>query len=260
MSWMVGGCGLTVRANVKFVADGYDEIPGTGDEPIAGNVVTNNFTITGRPGRRVRPNDAYRHDDLTLRDPYFEDSAGKSSSSPSTYIFGTEELAGGLSLTALSYANSGTITTTQVLVTDTVPSEVEVIGIRVGPSSNGTPVQGRYQTNNNPGVWVDFPQNPYSTLRNITVITNTTTPDQSDIELAADDFITAINYQLGEIPASNSWNGGGFDAIVDPSLVTGVGFDNCAATTAYWDEEGTPIPVNHNACAGLRVIDERAIP
>ena len=255
---VTGGCALTVNVNVQFDPDGRDGIPGNADDPTANDVETNTFTLQGEPEDGSGPITQNGSVDLTLLDPYFGDTAGKSASSASSYIFGTEELAGGLVSYQLSYANSGTITATQVLVTDTIPAEVEVVSIRVGPAVD--PVSGYYQTSDNPTVWVPFPQNPYTTTQTIAV-TNTVTADPSDIELNLNATILALNWDLGAIPpASGSWNGAGFTGIISPTLLAGATFDNCADTSAYWDDGATIQAVNHTSCATVRVIDERAIP
>ena len=155
---VVNGCGLTVDLRVLYHPDGPDRIPGNADDPIAGQTITNTMVLEGTPEDEYYPISMGVGTGAVLRDPYFVDAAGKSASTPSSYTgFGIQELPGGEVYYGLSYTNDGTITSTNVIVTDTIPANLIVTSIDVQPGDE--PVMGYYEVSNAPGVWTAFPGN-----------------------------------------------------------------------------------------------------
>ncbi|MCP5094494.1 MAG: hypothetical protein GY943_02950, partial [Chloroflexi bacterium] len=134
---VVDGCGLTVDLRVLYHPDGPDGIPGNGDDPIAGTTITNTMLLEGDPEDGSLPISIGVGAGALLRDPYFVESGSKNAGSPSSYQgHGIQELPGGVVTYDLSYSNDGTITSTNVLVTDTIPSSLIVTSIDISPANN----------------------------------------------------------------------------------------------------------------------------
>ncbi len=244
----VGGC-YSIDLVVQFPANGRDGISGNADDPIAGEIITNTVVITGTPEDGTPPVTLTLPGpyNLTLRDPYFADSFSKTATTPSTYDgLGTEELAGGPVRYDLAYDNIGTITATNVIITDTVPVSHSIVSIDVNPVLS--PLNAFYELNNS-GVWNPLPGNPYAVTATVTI---------TDLGVAGD-AISGIRWEIGTVPYGSSW-AGGFDATLDPALTAGTVLTNCADYEATWDNGGTPTLVSGNRCATVTIIDQRAIP
>ncbi|MCA9928637.1 MAG: DUF11 domain-containing protein, partial [Anaerolineales bacterium] len=254
---VVNGCGLTVDLDLLYHPDGPDGIPGNADDPIAGVTVTNNMTLEGDPEDGSAPVNLGDGVGVQLRDPYFEDGAGKSAASPSSYTgHGIEELPGGVVTYDLSYGNTGTITATNVILTDTIPSSLIVTSIDV--QSAVDPIAGFYEVNSNPGVWLPFPDNNYIVNTSVPV-TTTVTAVSGDIELNSGEYLTGVSFHLGDLPPDTSWTST-VNTIVNPALGPGVTIPNCIDTIATWNDNGTPAQASQHECTTVTTIDPRAIP
>ncbi|HFE67090.1 MAG TPA: hypothetical protein ENJ93_07485, partial [Chloroflexi bacterium] len=183
MTITVGAC-FNTSVTVHFDPDGPDGIPATGDEPVAGNTVVNNIVVTGDPEDGSPSVTLSGSDSLTLSLPSYASSLSKTSSSPSSYTGRpTEELAGGPVTYDMSIDNTGTVTLTNVILTDTVPVSHTVTSIDIGPSVD--PVNVYYQDSGDPATWVAFPGNPYAAATSVPV---------TSLGLNAGEYITALRW------------------------------------------------------------------
>ncbi|HIP70180.1 MAG TPA: hypothetical protein EYH05_02150, partial [Anaerolineae bacterium] len=258
MTITVGAC-FNTSVTVGFDPAGPDGIPGNADDPVAGNTVTNNVVVTGDPEDGSPSVTLPGSDTLTLSQPSYASSLNKSSSSPSSYIGRpTEELAGGPVTYDIAIDNTGTVTLTNVIITDTVPASHTVTSIDIGPSVS--PADGYYQSSDNPGVWVPFPNNSYTATDTIPV-TTTTTANPGDIELNSGAYITALRWEFGDIPVGAAATAG-FTATLDPALTPGTTLQNCAdvGLQAYNFNTGSFDTYNDQDCADVTIIDQRSIP
>ncbi|MBK8900438.1 MAG: carboxypeptidase regulatory-like domain-containing protein [Anaerolineaceae bacterium] len=255
---VTNGCSLTLGVAVRFEPDGPDNTPATGDEPIAGSTVTNIMDIVGTPEDSSPDYVDTDPVDLGLINPYFDDGNGKSAGSPSSYVGRPiEELPGGPVNYSISYTNEGTITATNVTVTDVLPSQVRVSSISISPIVD--PANGFYETNNNPGVWLPFPGNGYATAFTVPVV-YTTTVSAADIELTPGDFLTGIRWELGDVPPGTPTWSASIATTIDPGVAGNVTFGNCATAVASYIEDGIPGTSTNNYCVNVTTIDARAIP
>ncbi len=248
----VGGC-YSINLVVRFEPDGPDGIPGNADDPIVGNVVNNQMTVTGTPEDGSPPVTLTLPGPygLTLSAPTYNGSFSKTSSSPSSYTGrGTEELPGGPVRYDISYANTGTVTNTNVIITDTVPVSHTVAVIDVNPVI--TPLNAYYELNNS-GTWVPFPGNPYAAPTTVNVAT--------DLGVAGN-AISGIRWNVGDMPyGSPTWTGG-FTATLDSALTAGTVLTNCADLGTVWDNSGVPTSATAQQCATVTILASsgRAIP
>ncbi|MCP5100941.1 MAG: hypothetical protein GY943_35775, partial [Chloroflexi bacterium] len=166
------------------------------------------------------------------------------------------ELPGGVVTYDLSYSNDGTITSTNVLVTDTIPSSLIVTSIDISPANNL--VAGFYEVNSSPGVWLPFPGNNYAVTTNVPV-TTTATAFPGDIELAPGEYLTGVSFDVGMVGMGTSWSST-VNTIIDPAIPVGVTIPNCIDTVATWDDNGAPQQTSQNECSSVETIDLRAIP
>ena len=256
---VVNGCSIDLNVTVRFPPDGRDGIPGNGDDPQINDIQTNTMTLTGTPedgSPDINLNDGV---DVILIGPYFGDGFNKNANSPSSYIGRPiEELPGGVVNFNISYSNTGTITATNVIVTDTLPVGNEAIVTAIEVPIHTDPVDAFYETVNNPGVWLPFPNNSYAINTTISV-TDTTTANPNDIELAPGDQIRAIQWNIGTISYNTSGWSATVSTIVDPTVASPTLFNNCANYTATYVDGSTQLS-SDNSCAAVRVIDPRAIP
>ncbi|NKQ35254.1 MAG: isopeptide-forming domain-containing fimbrial protein [Chloroflexi bacterium] len=260
MTITVGAC-FNTSVTVGFDPAGPDgDINTTGDNPVAGNTATNNVVVTGDPENGDPSVNLPGSDTLTLSQPSYASSFSKISSSPSSYTGRpTEELAGGPVTYDMAIDNTGTVTLTNVIVTDTVPASHTVTAITVGPAAD--PVNAYYQSSDNPGVWVAFPGNAYAAAATVPV-TTTATVDPSDIELSPGAYITDIRWEFGDIPVGAPDGAAGFTATLDPALTPGTTLQNCAdvGLSAYNFSTSSYDAYTDQACADVTIIDQRSIP
>ncbi|MAU00242.1 MAG: hypothetical protein CL608_24140 [Anaerolineaceae bacterium] len=255
---VTSGCSLTLNVMVRFDPNGRDDTPATGDEPVAGNTAINTMDIIGSPEDGSPDFIATDPVGILLIEPYFDDGNGKNAGSPSSYIGRPiEELPGGDVNYAVSYTNEGTITATNVTVTDVLPSQVRVESIQISPVVD--PVHGFYETNNNPGAWLPFPGNGYTV--GVTVpVTMAVTATPIDIELTPGDYLTGIRWELGDVPPGTPTWSANIATFIDPGVAGNVTFANCATTFADYVEGGTPDTSTNNYCVNVTTIETRAIP
>ncbi len=215
----------------------------------AGDTIDNTFSVTGDPEdgtTLTNPlTDTYS---ITLQAPTSSSSFSKTSTSPSTYDDrGTEELPGGEVTYNISYANTGTVTHTNVIITDTVPPSHTITSITVNPVID--PVNAFYELNNS-GTWVAFPGNAYNIATTVTI---------TDLGVAGDQ-ITGIRWELGTVPyGAPGWTGG-FVATLDSTLAASTTLTNCADLGAVNANDSSSFTLND--CASVTIIDNagRAIP
>lgn len=247
----VGGC-YTTSLIVGFEPDGPDGAPATGDEPAAGMVATNDMTATGDPEDGSPTVTLVDGDPITLALPSYDASLAKSSDSPSSYTGRpTEELAGGPVTYTISIGNTGTVTLTNVILTDTVPVSHTVTSLNIDPAID--PVDAYFQSSDSPGLWQPFPANSYA---------GTTTIPVTSLGLNPGETVTAVRWHLGDIPVSGPGGSVGFTAALDPALTPGTTLQNCADMGLLALNAGTGLPETHTAqdCANVTIIDQRAIP
>lgn len=246
----VGGC-YTTNLTVGFEPDGPDDTPATGDEPAAGTVVTNNMTATGDPEDGSPTITLVDGDPITLALPSYDASFSKSSDSPSSYTgLPTEELAGGPVTYDISIDNTGTVTLTNVILTDTIPVSHTVTSFSIDPAAD--PVDAFYQTSDN-SSWQSFPGNAYAGNSTILI---------SSLGLSPGEFVTAVSWHLGDIPVSAPGGSVGFTATLDPALTPGTTLQNCADMGLLALNAGTGLLESHTDqdCANVTIIEQRAIP
>ena len=255
---VTSGCSLSLAVAVRFDPNGPDDTAATGDEPLPGNTVTNIMDIVGTPEDGSPDFVATSPVDLLLIEPYFADGNGKSSSSPSSYTGRpTEELPGGPVNYGVSYTNEGTITATNVTITDALPSQVRVNSIQISPVVD--PANGFYETNDSPGVWLAFPATGYAFSTTVPV-TTAVTANPNDIELTPGDYVTGIRWELGDVPPGTPTWSASIATIIDPGVAAGVTFSNCVTAVADYVEGGTPDTSTNLSCANVTTIEARAIP
>ncbi|MBK7894233.1 MAG: isopeptide-forming domain-containing fimbrial protein [Anaerolineaceae bacterium] len=255
---VTNGCSLSLSVNVRFDPDGPDGVPGNSDDPVINSTVTNTMNIHGTPEDGSPDYTDTDGVDLLLIGPYFDDGNGKSGSTPSSYIGRPlEELPGGSVNYTVRYTNQGTITATNVTVTDTLPAQVRVSSISIRPIVD--PVDGFYESNANPGVWLPFPGNGYTVNSTVPVV-NTTTASPTDIELAPGDYLTGIRWELGDVPPGTPTWSASIASTIDPGVAGNITFGNCATTSADYIEDGIPGTSTNNQCVNVTTIEARAIP
>ncbi|MCB8975991.1 MAG: carboxypeptidase regulatory-like domain-containing protein [Ardenticatenaceae bacterium] len=255
---VTNGCSLSLNVVVSYEPDGPDGTPATGDEPIINSTVTNIMDIHGTPEDGSPDYTDTDGVDLLLIGPYFDDGNGKSGSSPSSYTGRPiEELPGGPVNYSVSYTNRGTITATNVTITDVLPAQVRVTTIAISPIVDDA--NGFYETNLAPGTWLAFPENAYDANTAVAVV-NTPTADPSDIELAAGEYITGIRWELGSVPPGTPTWSASIASTIDPAVAGNVTFANCADTSADYVEDSNPGTSLNNYCVNVTTIDVRAIP
>ena len=254
---VTNGCGLNVNVTVRVDPDGPDGIPGNADDPQIGDSIVNNFTIWGNPEDGSPQYSDGNGVGGTVVEPTFGDGVGKSVVTPSSYL-GNEELPGGPVNYTINYNNSGLIDGTNLILTDTVPAEIDITSIGIGPASApGNPVNAYYEVASAPGVWIPFPGNPYASNTNVSVVI---APAVGDIVLALGDRISGIRYEIGDVDAGGSWSSQ-VNGTIDPTTPVPTTFNNCVDYTAeHVDFFGTPDSTNGNSCVGVTTIDPRAIP
>ena len=255
---VTNGCSLSLNVNVRFEPDGPDGLPATGDEPVAGSTVINIMDIVGTPEDGSPDFIASDPVGLLLINPYFDDGNGKSAGSPSSYIARPiEELPGGPVNYSISYTNEGTITATNVTITDVLPSQVRVHSVQIRPVVEDA--NGFYETSSNPGDWLPFPGNGYSIFTTVPV-TTAVTANPNDIELSPGDYLTRIRWELGDVPPGTPTWSASIASTIDSGVAGNVTFANCADTSADYIEDGIPGTATNNYCVNVTTIDARAIP
>ncbi|MCB8925924.1 MAG: carboxypeptidase regulatory-like domain-containing protein [Ardenticatenaceae bacterium] len=255
---VTNSCSLSLDVTVRFEPNGRDGIPGNGDDPIVNSTVTNIMDIHGTPEDGTPDYVDTDGVDLLLILPYFDDGNGKSAGSPSSYIGRPiEELPGGPVNYTVSYTNLGTITATNVVLTDVLPVQIRVSAIAISPVVD--PATGFYETNNNPGTWLPFPNNSYVANALVQVV-NSATADPNDIELAPGDYLTGIRWELGDVPPGTPTWSANVATIIDPTVAGNVTFANCLTTVADYIEDGTPGTSTNLDCQDVTTIAVRAIP
>ncbi|HRW09688.1 MAG TPA: isopeptide-forming domain-containing fimbrial protein, partial [Caldilineaceae bacterium] len=233
----VGGC-LTRRVTLR-----YDSDPGA--------TQTNAMAASGEPedgSPSVLLTDTY---DFGVIAPYAEAHFGKSSTSPSKFTGAanrghTEALPGEAITYTVSLANTGYLTLTNGIITDVLPSELDLQSWQVSATIT-KPVSGFYQINND-GNWLPLAGNPYTTTTMIPV---------SALGLGGTDVVTHLRWDLSDMdlfptrtPAYSAWVAG----TANGALSVGTTFNNCAIVVA--DELGS----SQNACDLVEIIAQRAIP
>lgn len=255
---VVDGCSITLSVEVRYEPDGRDGTPGNSDDPQFNDTQTNTMRLTGTPEDSSPDVDLTDPVDILLIGPYFGDGPGKSSTSPSSYIARpTEELAGGPVTYSVSYENTGTVVATDVTITDTIPVEVTVNSIEIGPHTDAA--QGFYATRNDPSTFIPFPQNPYAAQTTVAVV-NSTTGDPSDIELSAGDEIATIVWMIGTVSYNSATWTADVVTTIKPGTPGSTMFDNCITTTANYNDGGTASTSTNNDCEPVTVIETRTIP
>jgi len=142
---VTSGCGLNVNVTVRVDPNGPDGLAATGDEPLIGDSIVNNFTVWGNPEDGSPQYSDGQGVGGTVVVPTFGDGIGKSVSTPSSYL-GNEELPGGTVNYTVSYNNTGLINGTNLVLTDTVPAEIDLTTIQMAPASApGDPINGYYE-------------------------------------------------------------------------------------------------------------------
>ncbi|MGB1249580.1 MAG: SdrD B-like domain-containing protein [Candidatus Promineifilaceae bacterium] len=229
---------------------------------------TNTLTVTGTPegcDGSITPLPAYCNGitgdiplgpigvDYEVDPPFAEGTTGKTSYSASTFNGRSSELNSGAVTSALpgeavtytvSARNSGYLTLTNAMLTDTIPTEIMVTRFTV-PLAEDATVSGFYQTNDT--GWQPLPGNPYAA---------TTAVDVSSLGLGAGDFITTLAWDFGQLaPQSNRW-AATVTGIVDPTLPAGTTFQNCADFSA---DSTDGLQTGQN-CNTVRVVNPRSIP
>ncbi len=254
---VTAGCGLNVTVVVRVDPNGPDGAPGGGDDPAIGDTITNDFIITGDPEDGSTPYSEGVGTSGLITVPTFGDGVGKTVSTPSSYL-GNEELPGGPVNYTINYNNSGLIDGTNLVLTDTVPVEIDVTSIEIGPSSApGNPVNGFYEVGSNPGVWLPFPSNAYASNTNVSVAIS---PALGDIVLALGDRISGIRWEIGDVAAGGNWSAR-VDGTIDAGTPVPTTFNNCVDSASdYLDFYGVPGSSVNNDCVSVTTIDPRAIP
>ncbi len=254
---VTSGCGLNVNVTVRVDPDGPDGSPSTGDEPLIGDPIVNNFTVWGNPeDGSPQYSDGEGVSGIVVV-PTFGDGIGKSVSTPSSYL-GNEELPGGPVDYTVSYNNSGLIDGTNLVLTDVVPAEIDLTSIQMNPASSpGDPINGYYEVASAPGAWLPFPGNPYGGNTSVSVAVS---PAAGDIVLAPGDRISGIRWEIGDVDAGGSWSSQ-VNGTIDAATPVGVTFDNCVDYTAeHTDFYGVPGSTSDTSCVSVTTIDPRAIP
>ncbi len=256
---VTSGCSLTLNVAVHFDPNGPDGDPDTiDDNPVAGSTVTNIMDIIGTPEDGSPDFIASDPVGLLLINPYFDDGNGKGAGSPSSYIARpVEELPGGPVNYSISYTNEGTITATNVTITDVLPAQVRVDSIQIRPVVDAA--NGFYETNDSPGVWLPFPGNGY-TLNSTVPVTTAVTADPNDIELTPGDYLTRIRWELGDVPPGTPTWTVNIATTIDPGVAGNVTFQNCATAVASYIEDGIPGTSTNLDCVNVTTIETRAIP
>ncbi|MCA9918030.1 MAG: DUF11 domain-containing protein, partial [Anaerolineales bacterium] len=255
---VTNGCSLSLSVNVRFDPNGPDGIPANSDDPVINSTVTNTMDLHGTPEDGSPDYTDTDGVDLLLIGPYFDDGNGKSGSTPSTYTGRPlEELPGGTVNYTVRYTNQGTITATNVTVTDTLPLQVRVTSINISPIVDAA--SGFYETNDSPGTWLPFPGNGYVASMTVPIV-YTTTASPNDIELNTGDYLTGIRWELGSVPPGTAAWSANIASTIDPGVAGNVTFGNCASSSADYVEDGTPGTSINNRCVNVTTIDARAIP
>ena len=229
---------------------------------------TNTLTVTGTPegcDGSIAPLPAHCNGitgDITLGPvgvnydvdpPFAEGFLNKRSTSASTFSGLEGELVGNATTSALpgeavtytiSARNTGYITLTNAIVTDTIPTQITLTQFTLPIPEDGS-VSGFYQTNDT--GWQPLPGNPYSAE---------TTIDVSTLGLGAGDYITALQWDLGELTPQNSAWSAKVSGFVDPALSAPLTFQNCADFSAD-STDGTQIVQN---CNNVQLIEARSVP
>ncbi len=150
----------------------------------------------------------------------------------------------------LSAKNTGNVPLDSLILTDNIPSQVTVSSITTGiynnPPSN---LIIRYKTNlkSNFTNWSGSPFNP----------TTNQTLNVSDLGLAANEYITVIQYDYGSVPVGFSPSTTPkITATINSNLTDGQTFKNCADLSRTY--AGTT-PTVKSSCTTVTIIDPRAI-
>lgn len=192
--------------------------------------------------------------DFSLIPPYPEATGGKSSVAASTFIGqagegggGTTEALPGEAVTyTVSAQNTGYVTFTNAIVTDTIPTAILLSGFTITPAEQIT-ITGFYEVDGT-GTWVALPGNPYSAL---------TTIDATALDLSGGSKITALRWELGQLAAQGHVWGVQVYGTVDAGLPTGTVIQNCMGFSAETPSDGIQFVGN---CNDVNVIAQRAVP
>ncbi len=233
----VGGC-LSRKVTLRYESD-----PGV--------LQTNAMAASGTPEGEAIPvllTDTY---DFGVIAPYADGQFGKSSTSPSKFSGAaakpyTEVLAGEAVTYTVSLANTGYLTLTNAVITDVLPSQLDLTAWQVSATIT-KPVSGFYQINGD-GNWLPLPGNPYSADSLISV---------ASLGLGGSDVVTHLRWDLSPMdvlpiytPAYSAWVSGTTNA----SLALGTLFDNCGYAKI------TELTGTLTACDTVEIIAQRAIP
>ncbi len=230
--------------------------------PVGATAITgesNALSITGTPeGCSIAPLPAYcqGQGERTLTTtktfdvgvPFPSLDVTKSSAAASSF-YGTEALVGEAVTYTVGAENDGFVNLTNVVVTDTIPSQFDLLDFSVAPH-DGIAVSAFYRASNNPTLWVPLADNPYATATTINV---------SGLGLGAA-TIQALKWELGAMahPGSTRWTSV-IHGKVKAGTSVGSNFDNTANGSGVG-----PTPTNEVmtdvATSNVKVIDERAIP
>ena len=150
----------------------------------SGDIVTNTVVASGTPvGEPPWTDSASVNNPLTQIVPDPRATLDKVSDR-SSYIVGA------IAQFRLNPVNTGNVPLQNFTVTDTLPAQLDVQRISVGRYSNYIgPVNIRYQSSNNPGVWVDWPGGPFPDNDQVLQV--------SSLGLPGGAYITMLQWQYG---------------------------------------------------------------
>jgi uncharacterized repeat protein (TIGR01451 family) len=244
LTWNMGDLSANGGCANRTVTLRFPEPPFTN-----GNLVTNTVSASGNPVGEPAWTDT---DDVTdplvrlIPDPRATLSKAADRQS---YVVGA------IAQFRLSPANTGNVPLQNFTVTDTLPPQLTVTRISVGSYSNFSgQVNIRYQSSDNPGVWVNWPGGPFTPSNQILNV--------SSLGLPGGAYITHLQWQYGTVQPGFSTSAGAriYAQIIDPDhngspVVNGDTITNNAVLT--WDyppgNGGSGISGSEPGSAGITV-------
>ncbi len=241
----VGGC-TTRTMSLRYPV---------GTEPITGQ--QNQLRVTGTPEGCTNPLNLPARCDgqtnitldtttpFTVVVPFPDFAVTKSAQAASSYQ-GIEALPGEAVTYTISAENTGYLTLTNAIVTDTIPAKYKLDSFTVSPNGP-TPVSGFYRTSAAPTTWVALAGNPY---------TPTTTINVAGLGLGAGVVITELRWELGPLPkGAPVWSSTLKGSVVESALA-GDTIVNTADGSALRESE----LLTSTQDATVKVLDKRSIP